>query len=230
MRFADEEYLVRAGEDGCDVYLVVRGSCLVENREATPERQPGHEVGVVHGDDAEPAFVGEMAYLGGGCRTASVRSAMNTFALRLTPAHIDTIIERFPLFTRILCRQFARRLRVLNERLRHYQAQGLLQAEQRFLAPDETLCEQGAPANHLFELVDGALTQTAAGEEREIMPGAGISGFLEAPAYLACGRYATSLRAKTQCIVVAIHADSRENVVRNYPELALRCLQHAVKE
>ena len=223
-RFADEEYLVRADDEGSDVFLIVRGSCLVENRDAGEKRQPGHQLAVVHGEDGAPAFVGEMSYLGGGYRTASVRSAMNTFALRLTPAHIEAIIEKHPFFTRVLCRQFATRLREVNEQLRHYQNASLLLAEQRFVAPGELICERGAPALQLIELVDGVLEQEDADGTREVYPASGAHSFLEALAYLSGGNYASTLKASTQCIVVAISEDSRANVVRNYPELALRVI------
>jgi CRP-like cAMP-binding protein len=227
-RFADEEYLVRADDGGNDVYLIVRGSCLVENRDAGETRQPGFQLAVVHGEDDAPAFVGEMSYLGGGYRTASVRSAMNTFALRLTPAHIEGIIEKHPFFTRVLCRQFATRLREVNEQLRHYQRSGLLLAEQRFVAPGELICEKGSPALQLFELVDGVVKQEDGDGTRDIYPASGSHSFLEAAAYLSEGRYQSTLRAEGQCILVAISQESRVNVVRNYPELALRVLNEVM--
>jgi CRP-like cAMP-binding protein len=230
-RFADEEYLVRAGEEVDDVYLIVRGSCLVENRSASDEHLPGHQLAVIHGEEHEPAFVGEMAYLGGCFRTASVRSAMNTFALRLKPAHVDQLIEKFPFFTRILCRQFARRLGEVNEHLKYYQSGAVLSVEQRFLTPGEGVCDRNAPAECLFELVDGVLEQEDAQGVREVRPGGGQSrGFLEAAAYLSSGKYESTLRAKQASIVVAISAQSRVNVVRNYPELALRILEERVRD
>lgn len=224
-RFADEEYLVRAGEETDDVYLVIRGSCLVENRNASEEHVPGHQLAVIHGEDHEPAFVGEMAYLGAGFRTASVRSAMNTLALRLQPAHVDLLIEKYPFFTRILCRQFARRLGEVNEQLKYYQSGAVLQVVQRFLTPGELLCKQNTPADCLFELVDGMLEQEDGAGTRILMPGGPARGFLEAAAYLSGGKYASTLRAKQASLVVAISAQSRVNVVRNYPELALRVLE-----
>ncbi len=71
-------------------------------------------------DVANFAIVGEMAYLGGQRRTASVRARTECHVLVLNPEHLETVMARFPMLTRVICRQFALRLHrdpVLRERI-----------------------------------------------------------------------------------------------------------------
>ncbi|MBP8128191.1 MAG: cyclic nucleotide-binding domain-containing protein [Candidatus Hydrogenedentes bacterium] len=224
VRFLDEEFLVAPGEPGLDIYLVVRGSCLVEDNDATHERRPGHELAIIHGTPENPVFVGEMAYLGGGYRTAAVRSALNTVALRLKPAHLDLIIERLPFFTRILCRQFSKRLAEANACLKRFHADMAMQSRSVLALPGDIVCTRGEPAQELFQVLEGTVVETWDDQEREITGLCEAPVFLEARAYLRGGRYERSVRAKTRVILFAVNAASRLAVLRNFPALALEAL------
>jgi len=234
LRFHDQEYLIQAedpGEHGAragDVFLVLRGSCLVEHPGAPQQRKPGSELAVIEGTPDRPVFAGEMAYLGGGYRTASVRSAMNTWAVRLKPQHLDTIIERFPSFTRILCGQFCKRLREANELLKRHQANTAMAFDQVSLAPGDILFRAGDPAERLHQWIEGVLVFEAGGA-RETIPGdPGAPGpaplFIEARPYFLDGVHQGTVRAKSQAIVLAIHKASKQAVVRNFPDLVLDLL------
>lgn len=224
VRFRDEEFVVAPGEAGLDIYLVVRGSCLVEDNDATHERRPGHELAIIHGSPENPVFVGEMAYLGGGYRTAAVRSALNSLALRLKPAHLDLIIERLPFFTRILCRQFSKRLAEANESLKRRHAETAMQTRPVFALPGDIVCTRGEPARELFQLMDGAVVETRGDSEAERKGGGDAPVFLETRAYLRGGCYESTVRAKTRAMLVAMDAASRLAVVRTFPALVLDAL------
>ena len=65
-RFVDGEYLLREGGEGREVFLVLKGSCSVEQpgaRAAGP-RLP-ETLAVITSTPGAPSFVGEMAYFGG---------------------------------------------------------------------------------------------------------------------------------------------------------------------
>ena len=232
--FRDREYLIRAeplpGDDAADadILLLLRGSCLAEHPGAPEERTPGHELAIIEGSPVAPAFVGEMAYLGGGYRTASVRSVMSTWALRLKPKHLDIILERFPGFTRILCGQFCGRLTEANELLKRYQADTIMEAERRFLAPDELLFAEGDAADRLYQLVEGVLMRSVGGAEEEIRPergsGGEACGFIEPRPYFSNAMRASTVRAKSPAIVIGIAGNSKRAVVRNFPGLVLDLL------
>ncbi len=233
LRFANDEYLIRAEEAGLDIFLLIRGSCLVEHPAA--EGASGAELAVVEASPDAPVFVGEMAYFrapGGaasfsaGYRTASVRSAMSCWALRLAPRHLDLIIERFPGMTRVLCRQFTHRLRETNEMLRHFQEKMRAPFDQRFLQPGDTLFEAGRPAKHLFQLVHGAVREQSHGVSREIdaSPDPAHPVFLGARAYFTGGNYEATVAAASGAILLVFGPEAKAAVVRNHPGLLLSLL------
>ena len=227
--FRDQEYLIRAvsssGADAtaADIFLLLRGSCLAEQPDAPEERTPGHELAIIEGRPGAPVFVGEMAYLGGGYRTASVRSAMCTWALRLEPKHLDTILEGFPGFTRILCGQFCVRLAEANQLLKRYQAETRMAVERRFLAAGEVLFRDGEPADPLYQLVDGVLLRSVGRSEEEIRPAAGCC-LIEPRPYFADGVRESTVRAKGPAVLVGMARSSKRAVVRNFPGLVLDLL------
>lgn len=234
LRFADEEYLIRADEEALDVYLLIRGSCLVQHPGA--EKGRGNELAVVEATPEAPVFLGEMAYFrapesaasspGGAWRTASVRSAMTSWTLRLAPRHLDLIIERFPTMTRILCRQFTHRLREANELARHFQEILHLPFEQCFLQPGQTLFEAGAPADRLFQLVHGAVAEERDGVRSgiEASPDPAAPVFLGVRPYFAGATYAATVCAASGAILLAFGPGAKAAVIRNHPALALNLL------
>lgn len=225
MRFGDGELLVAPGDPGKDIFLVLRGSCLIEHADAPEERTHGHELAVIEGTPAAPVFVGEMAYLGSGRRTAVVRSALNVFALRLQPAHVDIIIERFPSFTRILCRQFCRRLAEADELLRREQSKTTMQTRQVSYEAGQIVFEKGQPAHATYQVVFGDVVEECDGEAPREWSYAGAEPvFLGTREFLAGGAYGSTVRAKSHAMLLVVGQESRHALIRNYPDIALRLL------
>ena len=224
LRFANDEFLTHGSDTSRDIYLLLRGHCLVEQPDAPRERTPGNELAVIQSEPTAPVFVGEMAYLGETRRSASVRSVMATYTLRLKPAHLDTIMDHYPGFTRILCRQFARRLGEANAFIKRYQRDSVMDLEQRFLSPGEVLVEAGAPADKLFQLVDGLLAELG---EAEVKIGASDEGptFIGARSFFLGGTHPRQIVAKTPAIVVALGRSREAAIIRNFPELALELIR-----
>jgi len=118
MLFGPGEYLLREGDTSQEVYLVLAGTYVVEQAPMFPDAPPSILAKVSCGPD-NIAIIGEMAYLGGGLkRTASIKASGDLQVLRLQPGHLDSIIEGCPMLTRVLCLQFARRIREMNEVIR----------------------------------------------------------------------------------------------------------------
>ena len=82
LRFREGECFIREGEEDRDVYLVLDGAFVVEKAPAEPGGRPAMLAGVSC-EPGAPVFVGEMAYLGTGLRSASVRRSGSSHALRL---------------------------------------------------------------------------------------------------------------------------------------------------
>lgn len=224
LRFANEEFLIHGTDTAQDIFLLLRGHCLVEQPDAPQERTPGNELAVIEAAPDAPVFVGEMAYLGGGFRSAAVRSVMATFTLKLKPAHLDAIMDHFPGFTRVLCRQFALRLGEANNFIKRFQQNHAMAAEQRFLSPGEVLMEEGAAADTLFQLVDGILLEKG---DPDLKIRASEEGpvFLGTRPFFLGGNYDRHVVAKTPAIVVALGKSREAAIIRNFPELALELLR-----
>lgn len=219
MKFLDEEYLVRAGEQRQEVFLIIKGSCLVQREGAGEERRSGDELAVIEATPENPVFIGETAYLAGGPRTASVRSALSVWALRMEPAHLDFIIARFPTLTRTLCRQFANRLKETNAALAHMREQSAMEISTSVLGQGEAIYYKGDPVESLYLLVDGSVDLE--GPEGFSVVQAGRPGptFLNAADYLrgaknSCGAYAGST-----VVLNVIPAACRHAAIRNFPQL-----------
>jgi hypothetical protein len=95
-----------------------------------------------------------------------------------------------------------------------------LDLKRRKLKPDESLVEQGQPAEDLFLLLDGVLAVEVDGEEvAEIGPGA----ILGERAFLEGGKRTATLTARTPCRVAVIPADlidkqEMEDIAAGRPE------------
>jgi len=222
LKFSDNEFLTRAGEQRQEVYLVMRGSCLVQRAGAGEIRRPGDELAVFDATPESPVFVGEMAYLAGGPRTASVRSAMNVWALRLEPPHLDAIIAGFPALTQILCRQFARRLSETNATLERLSERHVMHTEHRFHQPGDLIFPAGIPADGLYQLVDGEVSLTPPSGAAQTLEATGPTPcMLNARAYFRALPNDAEARALGTCMLVVIAPESRLAAVRNFPELVL---------
>ncbi|WP_306591536.1 Crp/Fnr family transcriptional regulator [Geothrix sp. 21YS21S-4] len=114
--YREGEWLFQESDASNKVFIVLRGTYAVE-KEAS-----GLVLDEVTCDAGHFAIVGEMAYLGGQSRTASVRARTECHVLVLVPAHLETVMERFPMLTRVICRQFALRLKAANETIQELRA------------------------------------------------------------------------------------------------------------
>ena len=225
LRFDDEDYLIHEGDMSADIYLVLRGAYVVEQPASDPDNKPGGALAIVVTEDpSSPSFVGEMAYLGGGFRTASVRSSGSTFALRLSPEHLNMVIAEFPLLTQVLCRQFAARLKDADAALKEHQRLLTMKAVQVVKEPGETLCTKGEPAETLYQLINGSLRSEGGSGTRVVGPSGAYLGFIEPRAYFCDEPCSVTLLAETPCLLVGLPKSDRLAVIRNYPELALSCL------
>lgn len=223
LRFREGECFIREGEEDRDVYLVLDGAFVVEKAPAEPGGRPAMLAGVSC-EPGAPVFVGEMAYLGTGLRSASVRSSGSSHALRLRGEHVDAILEGFPGLTRALCRQFAERLRETSGALRELQGRFDLGARPRMASAGDCLFRAGEPAGELFQLVAGELELEGPSGSRTVTPEALPGGFLEPGPFLAGGPQACTVSVRTQAFLFAVPAARREAFLRCHPEVALALL------
>lgn len=216
VRFQDGEYLIRQGEAVADTFIVVSGNYVVEQSGAGRKKQPLGTLAIVMSDVDSPSFVGEMAYMGGGFRTASVRSSGSTCALKLKPKHMDVIIAKFPFFTSILCKQFTARLEEANKVLKTLSVESTLVMK----IAGELVIEKGEKAETLYQLVDGSLVRE--GNDEVIYPDQVHSGFIDPGPFFRDGEYGSTVKAETASSLVGISKDSKLAVIRNFPELILK--------
>ena len=221
--YREGEYLIREDEESQDIFIVLQGALVVEQAPAAPGGAPAI-LACVLAEPAEPAIVGEMAYLGAQRRAASVRSSGRSLALRLQPAHIDGVLEGYPGLTRVICRQFSRRMQDTDRALHALQARFALDPRRRLAEPGEPLFAQGDPAAELIQLVAGAVRLECAGTVRVVTPEDLPDGFLEPEAYLRAGVHACAATVAEPAFLAVIAPAGREAVVRCYPDLALRLL------
>lgn len=215
LRFEEDELLVEQGEASLHGYLVLKGAIAIE--QARTKEEAPTPVAFLDATPERPCFVGEMAHLGGGPRSARARATFPTFALRVPPEGFDAIVSELPEMTRILCRQLAERLREANRALQELSSLLHVEGERRQLEAGEVLVQAGAPADRLFQLVFGEV-------EAEGGPVSRIGDFLDPEPYLCGGTHPATLRASEPCFLVAIPAQSREGLVRRHPELVLELL------
>lgn len=228
-RFTDGEYLIREGEECMDVFLVLCGSFVVEHAGSDPQLRPRNALAVVTCTPGAPQFVGEMAYLGQGRRTASVRAAMAVYTLCLKPDHLDVIIGEFPLLTRVLCQEFTRRLKETTAALSDLQERLRMEAEQFIAQPGQIIFERGRKADKLFQLVDGAVLRIESGQSRSLRADDLPMGFLDPGPFFGDGAYAATVKAESVAILVAISRKSKLAAARHFPELLVDAYVAAVR-
>ncbi len=221
LRFRDGELLVVEGEDSQDLFIVRKGSLVVEKALPDGTMRP---LAQIECSVAAPCIIGEMAYFGARRRTATVRAVGACQALHLKPAHLDAIMAGFPGLTRILCRQFTTRLKEANEELRDLRARFDLAAQRRMAQPGEVLWRAGEPAATLYQLAMGSVRiGEGAGAtivRAEDLPG----GFLGLDAFLRGTTQGATATAEETCFLAVIDADHREAFIRSQPALVLQVL------
>jgi len=221
LRFRDGELLVTEGEDSQDLYIVRKGSLVVEKVLPDGTRRP---LAQLECSVESPVIIGEMAYFGAQRRTATVRAVGSCQALHLKPAHLDAIMAGFPGLTRILCRQFTTRLKEANEELRDLRARFDLAPMRHMAQAGEVLLRAGAPVDCLYQLAMGTVRfgegAGAVVKRSEDLPG----GFLGLDAFLWGAAHDTTVTAEETCFLAVIGRERREAFIRSHPALVLKVL------
>jgi hypothetical protein len=107
------EYIVRQGERGDEMYMIVSGSAKVEVEREGKRK----EVGTLKEGD----LFGEMALLGEGIRTAHVIALEDTELLRIDDKALERVRRRNP---RIAAKLFLNMSRIISERLKEQYVRG----------------------------------------------------------------------------------------------------------
>ncbi len=221
LRIRDGEKLVVEGETSQEVFLVLKGSLVVEHREANGAQRP---LAHLECDPEHPCIVGEMAYFGAQQRTATVRAVGACQALCLKPAHLDTIMEGFPTLTRLLCQQFTKRLQEANDTLRDLRARFDLGAERRLAEAGELLFRAGERPP-LFQLAMGTVRLEGPGGVEVLGPRDLPEGFLGLEAFLRDQPQGRTAVVEETCLLAVIPPARREAFLRAQPGLVLRLLE-----
>ncbi|MFH1131482.1 MAG: cyclic nucleotide-binding domain-containing protein [Pseudomonadota bacterium] len=221
--FSDGEYIIKERDTDKNTFFVLRGAYVVEHSQKENDDRPPGILATVMSDLNSPSVVGEMAYLGGGPRTASVRSAGASFVLVLKPEHMDVVLNEFPFFSMILCRQFTARLKEANEFLKLIHERTAMEVKRINKDPGESIIEKGNMANTLYQLVIG----TVQWEEKEEIIGTDqlAHGFIEPKSFLRGEPYSCTVKAKTPVILVEISNKSKLALIRRYPDLILKLFE-----
>jgi CRP/FNR family transcriptional regulator, cyclic AMP receptor protein len=111
-RFAADTSIFQIGDPGDAVYIISSGEVEVFFRNDTGEQITLERA--CKGD-----FFGEISFLDGGCRSASVRATTETEVLRLDRDDLAKFLESRPYAAMHLLAAMGRRLRTTVERLRH---------------------------------------------------------------------------------------------------------------
>jgi CRP-like cAMP-binding protein len=133
---------------------------------------------------------------------------------------LETIIERLPGLTRILCRQFTARLRETTQMVKEARKRMSMNAELLTKKAGELVFQGGEQAKTLYQLVHGTLLHEESHKilTAEQLPG----GFIDPGPFFLGTTYPSTVRTETVACLVAISEDSKLAVIRNFPELMLR--------
>jgi CRP-like cAMP-binding protein len=219
LRYWDGEFLILEGDVDEDLFLVLKGSLIVERG-----GPPATNLAILMCVPEEPVMVGEMAYFGDRRRTASVRSVGSTLALRLAPRHVDFVVGSLPGLTRILLQQLTRRLRESNDALQGYLGRFQLDPRPLNLVQGEGLFSEGDGANTLYQVITGSVRIREAGAERDVGPEELPDGFLGLEDFLRARPHRYSASAAASSFLMVLDGARREDFVRCYPGLALQIL------
>jgi CRP-like cAMP-binding protein len=232
LRFSNDEYLLEAGDCSRHIYLLLKGTCSIGRPK--DDRETGRPMSIVDATVDHPVFVGEMAYFSQQPRIASVQSCMNTWTLRLSPAHLEAIIGSYPQLTQCLCQQSTERLRELIQLLERFQDLHDLRGQSSFLQAGEVLYSAGATCDTLWQIVDGIVEETDASGAVAILKPGGEGGVALAGArsFFGGGPHDSTARARTTVMALGIPLSRREAACRAFPEqvMALIPPPHAASQ
>jgi lysophospholipid hydrolase len=170
---APNEMIVGQDDTGDDLYLVVRGGLRVVADHESSAAQILNELG-------PGESVGEMAFLSGQKRTATVLAAKASTVLRLSKANLDRLAQEYPEAVQAVYRALQeqsrrRRLRTALQSTRIFGALEPamlreLEAELTWvtLRGGETLIRQGDPGDCLYVVISGRLRIVLEQEGQEV--------------------------------------------------------------
>ena len=111
-RFPADTSIFQIGDPGDAVYIISSGEVEIFFRNDTGEQ-------ITLERSCKGDFFGEISFLDGGCRSASVRATTETEVLRLDRDDLAKFLESRPRAAMHLLAAMGRRLRTTVERLRH---------------------------------------------------------------------------------------------------------------
>jgi CRP/FNR family transcriptional regulator, cyclic AMP receptor protein len=139
-RFAAETSIFQIGDPGDAVYIISSGEVEIFFRNDTGEQ-------IILERSCKGDFFGEISFLDGGCRSASVRATRDTEVLRLDRDNLAKFLASRPDAAMHLLGAMGRRLRTTVERLRH--------------TASRNVNEQAADSHGLLHRVIGAIAEFA---------------------------------------------------------------------
>jgi CRP-like cAMP-binding protein len=107
--FPENKTLIRQGDSGDGLYILVEGRVRVERRQT--DRDDSVTVATLNA----PEVVGEISLLDGGMRTADVISETPVLLLHVKRATLDNALEDDPSIAMTMMRAMAQRLRMVTE-------------------------------------------------------------------------------------------------------------------
>lgn len=225
LRFHDSECLITAGERCDHIFLLLKGSCNVSSPgEDSAATTPS--MAILDAQPHHPVFIGEMAYFSRQPRSATVRSCMTTWVLKLEPRHLESIIAGYPQLTRRLCQQFSDRLKEMNKLVERFQALHSLKATTLFLEPGAVLFAPGDAPDTLYQLADGKVRESLTGDDDRLWSAhAEEPALVGARAYFTQQAHTSAAVAETAVIALGIPVACREAAARTFPTAVLSLLQ-----
>lgn len=235
---APGEVLMTAGEPGADLYLVESGTLSVEVQGA--DGQPT-EVGQIDAGQA----AGEMQFVLGGRRTATVRAATPAVVFRLSRTDFDAVLEHWPSLLHSLVT--LTRERIHRTQLRAAVAKAFPESPSEFaddleavadwvaLRSGEVLFRQGDAADGWYLVVTGRLRvvkEADGGAAARVLQELDASESLGEMAILSGARRAATVVALRDSLVARIPADACTSLAQRHPELLLaisRTLVHRLQ-
>lgn len=235
---APGEVLMTAGDPGTDIFLIESGTLAVEVE--VTDGQP-----TVVGQIGPGQAAGEMQFVLGGRRTATVRAAEPTVVFRLSRADFDAVLERWPSLLHSLVT--LTRERIHRTQLRAAVAKAFPESPTEFandleavadwvtLRSGEVLFRQGDAADGWYLVVTGRLRVVKEGDgatPARVLQELDASESVGEMAILSGARRAATVVALRDSLVARIPADACTALAQRHPELLLaisRTLVHRLQ-
>lgn len=235
IRLSSDEILIRQGDPGDSLFLLVDGLLGVEilNQEGAFSQI----------DEVKPGeMVGEMALLTGQARSATVRALRDSLLVNISRTSVETLADQHPQLITELYRVLVPRLRrtQISEILHHlfddldvdtfHHLQSRLQWRQ--LTSGETVYRQGEPGDGMVILVNGRLKLTrrdADGSEQtagELSRGSFVGGYV----LLTGEPYRETVTAARDSDIVILSQAVFDNFVEDHPDAVLKIARSLARQ